>query len=75
MPTASLYAQLGTAIRSHIQKFMDFWLICDDPACRCRTRVLSIKPRQCPGTGCRGFLSFEVILIYLTDKSMGTRAF
>ncbi|TPX37489.1 DNA-directed DNA polymerase [Synchytrium microbalum] len=59
LPTASLYAQLSREIRDHIKKYQNSWLVCDDAACRNRTRHMSVYGERCLRNGCRGAMTFE----------------
>ncbi|CAG8622841.1 65_t:CDS:10, partial [Paraglomus brasilianum] len=52
LPIASLIAQLSCQIRWHITKYYEGWLVCDDEACRNRTRLMHGK--RCLHPGCRG---------------------
>ena len=67
MPLSSLYAQLAREIRDHIKKYQNSWLICDDAACRNRTRHMSAYGERCLRNSCRGAMGFEVC--YVAAKS------
>ncbi|EFP82360.2 DNA-directed DNA polymerase alpha catalytic subunit pol1 [Puccinia graminis f. sp. tritici] len=63
----SMATQLEIQIREFIGKFYEAWLICDDAACRNRTRMMSVYGRKCLNTsmGCKGQMSYEY-----TDKML-----
>ncbi|MBW0461024.1 hypothetical protein O181_000739 [Austropuccinia psidii MF-1] len=61
----SMMIQLELQIRSCISKFYEAWLICNDPACRNRTRMMSVYGRKCLNMGCKGIMSYEY-----TDKML-----
>jgi len=57
----SIATQLEIQIRECIGKFYEAWLVCDDAACRNRTRMMSVYGRKClnTGIGCKGQMSYE----------------
>ncbi|KAJ3293855.1 DNA-directed DNA polymerase alpha catalytic subunit pol1, partial [Borealophlyctis nickersoniae] len=59
MPLPSLHAQLNDAIRFHVRRYANGWLVCEDAACRARTRHMGVYGRRCLKTGCRGAVSYE----------------
>ncbi|POW04709.1 hypothetical protein PSTT_10205 [Puccinia striiformis] len=63
----SIATQLEIQIRSCIGQFYEAWLICDDAACKNRTRMMSVYGRKClnTGMGCKGQMSYEY-----TDKML-----
>ncbi|KAG5220024.1 DNA-directed DNA polymerase alpha catalytic [Salix suchowensis] len=56
----SLLCQLEHQIRTHISKYYEGWLVCDDPTCDNRTRMMSVYGKRCLRSGCRGNVGFEV---------------
>lgn len=58
--TPSLQTQLEVQIREQISKYYEAWLVCDDPTCGKRTRMMSVYGRRCLQKGCRGTVAFEV---------------
>lgn len=58
----SMQVQLEVQIREHINKYYEGWLVCDDPTCRNRTRMMGVYGRRCLKPGCKGSVSFEVRL-------------
>ncbi|KAI8579056.1 hypothetical protein K450DRAFT_175568 [Umbelopsis ramanniana AG] len=64
----SLRTQLMTAIRSHIRRYYDGWLVCDDTSCGNRTRMMSVFGRRCLNEGCRGYMTPEY-----SDKMLYTQ--
>lgn len=63
----SLVVQMELQIRQFIGKFYEAWLICDDAACKNRTRMMSVYGRKCLNSsmGCKGQMSYEY-----TDKML-----
>ncbi|KAI0358255.1 hypothetical protein OH77DRAFT_1256462 [Trametes cingulata] len=59
LSTASLQTQLEVQIRAHIARYYESWMMCDDPTCGNRTRMMSVYGRRCLRQGCRGTVSFE----------------
>ncbi|KAI8826187.1 DNA polymerase family B-domain-containing protein [Fimicolochytrium jonesii] len=59
LSTASLIAQLSTAIRTHIQRYANAFLICDEQACATRTRSMGVYGERCLVPGCQGTVRFE----------------
>ncbi|KDQ26754.1 hypothetical protein PLEOSDRAFT_1105655 [Pleurotus ostreatus PC15] len=55
----SLLCQLEHQIRAHISKYYEGWLVCDDPTCDNRTRMMSVYGKRCLRSGCRGNVGFE----------------
>ncbi|RKO84266.1 DNA polymerase alpha zinc finger-domain-containing protein, partial [Blyttiomyces helicus] len=49
-----LQAQLTVAVRRHIMRYYNMVLVCDDGACRTRTRVMGVHGKRCLVAGCRG---------------------
>lgn len=56
----SIRVQLTLAIRSCIRRYYEGWLICDDPTCSNRTRMMSVFGRRCVTHGCQGAMNREV---------------
>jgi DNA polymerase alpha subunit A len=59
MPTASLQAQLMDACRSHVSKYEQSWLLCDDLSCGNKTRSISVYGKRCLVRGCKGVMKLE----------------
>lgn len=57
---ASLKAQLILNIRNYIDRYYQGWLLCDDPTCGNRTRMISVFGRRCLADECRGTMKREV---------------
>ncbi|KZP01754.1 DNA polymerase alpha catalytic subunit, partial [Calocera viscosa TUFC12733] len=57
--SASLQVQLDRAIRDHIAKYYEGWMVCDDPTCGNRTRSMGVYGRRCMRPGCHGSMAFE----------------
>lgn len=62
--TISVVAQLEHAIRVQTSKYYDGWLVCDDPSCGNRTRMMSVYGHRCLGPrgraeGCLGRMKYE----------------
>ncbi|KAL9064990.1 MAG: hypothetical protein Q9157_007642 [Trypethelium eluteriae] len=60
----SLVAQLEAQVRRHTARYYEAWLVCDDPACRARTRQMSVYGHRCLGPkalghGCLGKMGYE----------------
>ncbi|KAJ3052467.1 DNA-directed DNA polymerase alpha catalytic subunit pol1 [Rhizophlyctis rosea] len=53
MPLPSLEAQLNDAIRTHVRRYADGWMVCEDAACRTRTRNIGVYGRRCLAN-CKG---------------------
>ncbi|CAH7685382.1 DNA polymerase alpha subunit A [Phakopsora pachyrhizi] len=66
----SLVAQLEVQIRSHISKYYQAWIVCDEPACRNRTRMVSVYGRKCLNNSitCKGVMSYEYTDRMLYDQ-------
>ncbi|KAI8347087.1 DNA polymerase family B-domain-containing protein [Mortierella sp. GBAus27b] len=56
---ASASVQLTGAIRKSIQTYYQGWVVCDDQACRNRTRMVSVVGRRCLVEGCPGSMQKE----------------
>lgn len=56
----SLAMQLENQVRSYINKFYESWLLCDDPSCQNRTRMMSVYGKRCLKDQCRGMMHYEV---------------
>lgn len=54
----SLQAQLLVAIRAHVRRYYEGWMVCDE--CRSRTRMISVYGRRCLKSGCKGIMASEV---------------
>ncbi|KAG9284047.1 hypothetical protein G9A89_022821 [Geosiphon pyriformis] len=52
-----LITQLTRQVRLFIQRYYDGWLVCDEAACRNRTRILNGK--KCSNPHCRGIMVEE----------------
>ncbi|KAG1054455.1 hypothetical protein G6F43_003533 [Rhizopus delemar] len=65
---ASLKAQLILNIRNYIDRYYQGWLLCDDPTCGNRTRMISVFGRRCLADECRGTMKREY-----TDKQLYTQ--
>ncbi|RKP25111.1 DNA polymerase family B-domain-containing protein [Syncephalis pseudoplumigaleata] len=59
LPVGSIGCQLSGAVQKHIRRYQEGWLVCDDPSCQTRTRMLSVRGRRCGQAGCRGMLRLE----------------
>lgn len=55
----SLSMQLNVQIRQHVERYYEGWLVCEELACRHRTKAMSVYGRRCPVTGCRGSMRYE----------------
>ncbi|KAI9204886.1 DNA polymerase family B-domain-containing protein [Polychytrium aggregatum] len=64
----SLVTQLTIQIRKHISNYQRGWLICDDAACRTKTKQISVYGSRCLMPGCRGTVAFEY-----TDAALYTQ--
>lgn len=60
LPTPSLAVQLDLQLRGFISRFYEAWLVCDEPTCGNRTRMMSVYGKKCLVSGCRGAMHFEV---------------
>ena len=60
MNAASILVQLEVQIREHINRYYERWLVCNDPTCGNRTRMMSVYGRRCLRDGCRGNVVYEV---------------
>lgn len=67
--TASLQIQLECQIREHIHRYYEGWTVCDDPTCGNRARAMGVYGRRCLKDWCRGTVSFEVSLRYISGTS------
>ncbi|KAI8333396.1 hypothetical protein BC941DRAFT_358178 [Chlamydoabsidia padenii] len=63
-----IHIQLTLAIRSFIRLYYEGWLICDEPTCFNRTRMMSVFGRRCLANGCLGAMAREY-----TDKQLYTQ--
>ncbi|KAL1968603.1 hypothetical protein VTN77DRAFT_1813 [Rasamsonia byssochlamydoides] len=66
----SIVAQVESQIRAQISRYYEGWLVCDDAACRNRTRQMSVYGHRCLGPrgraeGCLGRMTYEY-----TEKQM-----
>ncbi|BGO92070.1 DNA-directed DNA polymerase alpha catalytic subunit pol1 [Rhodotorula toruloides] len=43
----------------NIDKIYEAWLVCDEPTCRNRTRIMSVYGKECLASGCHGAMHFE----------------
>ncbi|KAI9025578.1 hypothetical protein DFJ74DRAFT_618536 [Hyaloraphidium curvatum] len=59
MPLPSLQAQLNAACRSHVERYQQSWLVCDDLSCGNRTRQVSVYGKRCLVRGCKGVMKLE----------------
>ncbi|KAK4050302.1 DNA-directed DNA polymerase alpha catalytic subunit pol1 [Microbotryomycetes sp. JL201] len=55
----SMAVQLDLQIRSFISKFYEGWIVCDEPTCGNRTRMMSVYGRVCLVPNCKGQVHFE----------------
>lgn len=55
----SLSCQLLAKLRGFMCKYLDQAAVCDDAACRTKTRACSVFGRRCLVTGCKGFVNLE----------------
>ncbi|TFK68725.1 hypothetical protein BDN72DRAFT_948057 [Pluteus cervinus] len=55
----SLQVQLEMQIRGFISKYYQGWVVCDDPTCGNRTRMMRVYGRRCLRPGCKGTVAFE----------------
>lgn len=60
LSTASLGVQLDLQIRNFISKFYEGWLVCDEPTCGNRSRMMRVYGKRCLVLTCRGNVHFEV---------------
>lgn len=63
-PPLTVVAQLEHAIRVQCARYYEGWLVCDDPSCGNRTRMMSVYGHRCLGPrgraeGCLGRMGFE----------------
>lgn len=68
MSRGCIGSQMILAIRKHIRKYYEGWLICDDTTCRNRTRQMSVFGRRCLRDNCHGAMAREY-----TDKQLYTQ--
>ncbi|KAI8907620.1 DNA polymerase family B-domain-containing protein [Powellomyces hirtus] len=63
LPTPSLVAQLSTAIRQHIKRYANTYLVCDDPSCPAggvgKTRHMGVYAEKCLVPNCMGTVRLE----------------
>ncbi|KAK4052007.1 DNA-directed DNA polymerase alpha catalytic subunit pol1 [Microbotryomycetes sp. JL221] len=59
LSVASVAVQLDLQIRQHVSKFYEGWIVCDEPTCGNRTRMMSVYGRVCLMPGCKGQVQFE----------------
>ncbi|RKP04792.1 DNA polymerase family B-domain-containing protein, partial [Thamnocephalis sphaerospora] len=66
LPAPSIGFQLTAAIQQHIRRYQEGWLLCDDPACQTRTRMLSVRREKCMNAECLGgkSLAFSDKMLY-----------
>ena len=64
----SLVVQLTLAARQFIQRYYDTVFVCDEPACRARTRKISVRGRYCLMAGCRGTMHCDYSEIMLHNQ-------
>jgi len=62
--TLTVVAQLEHAIRAQTARYYDGYLVCDDPSCGNRTRMMSVYGHRCLGPrgraeGCLGRMRYE----------------
>lgn len=62
-PTFKIAFQLEYTIRKHISLYYDGWLVCDDPACAKKTRLISVYGKRCvsfleKNELCNGLMSY-----------------
>jgi DNA polymerase alpha subunit A len=53
--------------RTFVKKYYEFWMVCEEPSCKSRTRQLLYKPSKgaiCPTPGCKGLMFPEVPPLY-----------
>ncbi|KAM0786373.1 hypothetical protein ACM66B_001841 [Microbotryomycetes sp. NB124-2] len=55
----SMAVQLDLQIRNFVSKFYEGWMVCDEPTCGNRTRMMSVYGRVCLVQGCKGQVHFE----------------
>ncbi|CAG8559948.1 13104_t:CDS:10 [Acaulospora morrowiae] len=58
LPLPSILTQLTCNIRSHIKRYYDGWLVCEEKGCGYRTRMITAK-RKCIIHGCYGVMINE----------------
>ncbi|BGP09423.1 DNA-directed DNA polymerase alpha catalytic subunit pol1 [Rhodotorula toruloides] len=68
LPTPSLAVQLDLQLRGFISRFYEAWLVCDEPTCGNRTRMMSVYGKKCLVSGCRGAMHFEYSDAKLYDQ-------
>ncbi|SCV75007.1 BQ2448_8036 [Microbotryum intermedium] len=63
LSTASIAIQIDNQIRGAIAKFYEGIMVCDEPTCGYKTRMMSVYGKRClnPGLTCRGTVHFESI--------------
>ena len=54
-----LSSRVELGIRTHIRKYLDGWMLCDDNTCGHRTRQLSVRGDHCLSMRCRGRVALE----------------
>ncbi|KAI9145154.1 DNA polymerase family B-domain-containing protein [Paraphysoderma sedebokerense] len=60
LPLPSLICQLTLAIRSHIIKYQNAYLVCDDASCLNRTRSMTVYGKRCLlAPKCKGTMRYE----------------
>jgi len=64
----SVAAQLTAEIRRHIARYYEFWLLCDEPSCRNRTRQMSVYGKTCIMAHCHGMMLPEVSTVRMEDR-------
>ena len=60
MPLPSLLCQLQSFMFKLVKKYAEGWRVCDDPACKTRTKTNSVFGMKCLITGCKGQQVYEV---------------
>lgn len=59
MRYASLSMQLVASMRKFMAKYLDQSVVCEDPACRTRTRACGVYGQRCLMPGCKGIVVLE----------------
>ncbi|SCZ87769.1 BZ3500_MvSof-1268-A1-R1_Chr2-3g05237 [Microbotryum saponariae] len=61
LSTASIAIQIDNQIRGAIAKFYEGVMVCDEPTCGYKSRMMSVYGKRClnPGLTCRGTVHFE----------------
>lgn len=58
-----LVNKLTAAIQEQLRRYLDQNVICDEPTCQTKTRMIGVYGRKCLQSNCRGVVSLEVTLL------------